>query len=265
MPSRKRNRVTIVIIILSALVVLQTALLIKLWPRKPKIIAKPKIPVVAEVAIIIDDWGYNPNNLNFLKEINIPLDISVLPFLPYSKEVAKQAHFNHKEIMLHLPLEPHPSREVRLEKKVILTNMTKEQILKILDEAIDNAPFCKGINNHMGSLATENKYLMSVIFQEMKKRNLFFVDSLVTRNSICPELAEEFGVKFAERSVFLDNKNDADYIRGQFSSLVKKAKRLGSAIGIGHDHPLTLKLIKELAPETEKQGIKFVFVSELVK
>jgi hypothetical protein len=117
----------------------------------------------------------------------------------------------------------------------------------------------------MGSLATEDRELMSIIFQEIKKSKLFFVDSLVTVNTICSELAEELQVKFGQRSVFLDNKSDEQYIHKQFSLLIKKAKNQGFAIGIGHDHPLTLRVIKELVPEVENQGIKFVFVSELVE
>ncbi len=261
----KSKKIQIVILVLAAAIIFETALLVKFWPRKPKVVIKPKAKIEARIAIIIDDWGYNLTNIDFLKEVGIPLDISVLPFLPYSKEIAEEAHLNAKEVMLHLPLEPHPNTEVSLESRVILVNMNHSQVQKILSDAIKNVPYCQGINNHMGSLATEKKDLMSVIFNEMKKENLFFVDSLVTQKSICKEAAKQAQIKFGQRSVFLDNQSDSQYIRKQFSYLIKKAKRQGFAIGIGHDHPLTLKTIKELAPEMEKQGIKFVFVSEVVK
>ncbi|MDP2938996.1 MAG: divergent polysaccharide deacetylase family protein [Candidatus Omnitrophota bacterium] len=255
----------IIISVLVCLLIVETALLIRFWPKKPKVVERPEVLELARIAIILDDWGYNYHNLNFLKAIDIPLDISVLPFLPYSKKIAKEANLNNKEVMLHLPLEPHPNSQIRLENKVILTAMPKEEVLQILSEALKSVPFCRGINNHMGSLATEKRNLMTIIFKEMRKRKLFFVDSLVTTNSICQELAEELELKFAQRSIFLDNENDADYIRRQLMLLAKRAKRQGSAIGIGHDRRLTLQVIKEIAPEIKKQGIKFVFVSELVK
>ncbi len=261
----KHKKEFIVIVILSLLVIFEAALLIKFWPRKPKVAVRPQAPIVGKIAIIIDDWGYSLHNLNLIREISIPLDISILPHLPYSKEVAKEAYLNKKEILLHLPLEPHPNDNIRLENKVILTTMPKYEVIQIFNQALKSVPYCKGVNNHMGSLATEQKDLMSVIFREMKKKKLFFVDSMVTPNTICSELAEEIGIRFAERSIFLDNKNDAEYIQGQIFSLVRKAKKQGSAIGIGHDRPLTLKVIKEQIPEIEKQGIKFVLVSELVK
>jgi len=39
----------------------------------------------------------------------------------------------------------------------------------------------------------------------------------------------------------------------------------GHAIGIGHDRKVTLEVLKEVMPELDREGFKFVFVSELVK
>ncbi len=51
--------------------------------------------------------------------------------------------------------------------------------------------------------------------------------------------------------------------------MVMKLKNLsrkhGLAIGIGHDRKTTLEVLREAMPELEKEGFKFVFVSELVK
>lgn len=262
---KKHKKELIIILILSMLVVFETALLLKFRLKKTEVAIKPEKKISGRLAIIVDDWGYSLSTINFLKEIDAPIDISVLPFLPYSKEIAQIANSNHKEVMLHLPLEPHPNDKIRLEKNVILASMQKKEVLKILNDALMDVPNVKGINNHMGSLATEKKDLMAVIFSEMKKKKLFFVDSLVTSKSVCFDLAKELKVKFAKRNVFLDNKNDAEYIRKQFSYLIKRAKNQGFAIGIGHDHPLTLKVIQEIIPEIENQGIEIVFVSELVK
>jgi polysaccharide deacetylase 2 family uncharacterized protein YibQ len=39
----------------------------------------------------------------------------------------------------------------------------------------------------------------------------------------------------------------------------------GQAIGIGHDRKITLEVLKEVMPSIEKEGYKFVFVSELIR
>ncbi len=51
-------------------------------------------------------------------------------------------------------------------------------------------------------------------------------------------------IRFSERDVFLDNIQEQAYITGQFAQLKKIARKHGSAIGIGHPYPATLKTLK---------------------
>ena len=46
--------------------------------------------------------------------------------------------------------------------------------------------------------------------------------------------------------------------------LVKKSEELGSAIGIGHVKPKTLKVLIKHIPELQKKGFKFEFVSKML-
>jgi polysaccharide deacetylase 2 family uncharacterized protein YibQ len=97
----------------------------------------------------------------------------------------------------------------------------------------------------------------------IKKKHLFFLDSFVTGNSLAKQLAEEKKVRFAKRDVFLDNHPDPFYIRQQIEQLKKKARINGQAVGIGHDRKTTLEVLREELPGMEKEGYKFVFVSDL--
>jgi polysaccharide deacetylase 2 family uncharacterized protein YibQ len=232
--------------------------------RRRVVPPKPKVKK-AKIAIVIDDWGYNKKNLNFIKDVNFPVNISILPFLPYSAEIANQAKLKNLEIILHLPLEPQGYRRVGLEKKVILTNMSKEKIQQIFSDALKSVPYSKGVSNHMGSKATEDENLMKIIFTEMQGKKLYFLDSFVTPQTVCEKLSREIGVKFAKRAVFLDNEADAYYIRMQLMSLLDDALDDGSAIGIGHDRKLTLDLIKDFVSKIDSEKFELVFVSELVK
>ena len=252
----------IAILILSSIIIIETILLIHLWLSRPRKI--PKIPLVkGEIAIVIDDWGYNLNNLYFLDEIKYPLTVSILPNLGYSKIIASALKKQGAEIILHLPLEPH--EKFRLEQNTILTSMDEETIRNIVTQDLDDIHYAGGVSNHMGSKATEDRRTMGIIFRELKKRNLFFLDSLVSARSICFSLAKSMHLGFARRDIFLDNKEEAGYIRGQLHKLKARARVYGRAIGIGHDHKITLEVLKEVMPELEKEGYQFVFVSELVK
>jgi hypothetical protein len=143
--------------------------------------------------------------------------------------------------------------------------MDEAKIKEIIDLDLSSIQFAKGVSNHMGSKATEDPKTMNIIFNELKNKHLYFLDSFVTGKSVGQELANKINIKFAKRDVFLDNVLDAKYIRQQIYQLKIKARQKGEAIGIGHDRKITLEILKEVMPELEKEGYKFVFVSELVK
>jgi len=221
-------------------------------------------PPIGRIAIILDDWGYNDNGCAFLEKIDIPVAVSILPELNYSQTIARCAHQNNKEVMLHLPLEPHKFFETYPDGYVILSSMAKDKILAKVDKFIKDTPFVVGANNHMGSKASEDKKLMTIIFSYFRKNNLFFVDSFVSADSICEPLAQEKGVSFARRNIFLDNEADSQYIKGQLDQLAEKAKKQGFALGIGHDRPLTQKVLLEQSQRLKDQGFEFVTVKQLI-
>lgn len=233
-------------------------------PRMPRVSRKEAAPK-ALIAIVIDDWGYNLNNTEFIKETKEPFSVSILPNLPFSKTISEAAYNNDKEILLHLPLEPHNEETLGLEKNTILTTMSEKEVRDILRVALEDISHARGVSNHMGSKATEDVDLMKMIFNEMKRNGLYFLDSLVSPNSVCFDLAHKMDVKFAKRSVFLDNKENPDYIIGQIGKLVNKAKVFGYAIGIGHDRHSTLAVLKKYLPKLTESGYKLVTVSELIE
>ncbi|MBL7070638.1 MAG: divergent polysaccharide deacetylase family protein [Candidatus Omnitrophica bacterium] len=230
-------------------------------PRYRSGSAKPR---KGKIAIALDDFGYNMSNLHDVLSINLPLTISILPNLAYSTEVAEEVKGHSIEVMLHLPMEPHNS-ELRLEENTILTGMPSEEVKKLLSEAISEIPGLKGVSNHMGSKATEDRDLMRVVFGELKKRDLYFLDNLVTDKSVCGKMAKEAGVQSASRSVFLDNKADESYIDGQMAQVEELASKTGWVIAVGHDRPATIKVLTRAMPRLREDGFEFVYVSELVK
>ena len=221
----------------------------------------------ARVAIIIDDLGMGGKITRELLAINRPLNFSILPFLPQSKDTAREARKKGFLVMLHLPMEPkgYPGPDKNPGKGAILMNTPRKEIAKIIAQDLSGIPYVQGVNNHTGSRLTEDKEMMSIILKELKKRNLFFVDSKTSDKSVAYREAKRLGLRCAERNVFLDNEIDLDYIKGQIRLLAKIALNEGQAIGIGHAHSLTVQAIKETIPELENQGIEFVLVSELVE
>lgn len=277
---RQENYIRIIYILVSVIIV-ESALLIGSCQREPRVkekiipiekkpsqekvekSAKPRT-YQGKIAIVLDDWGYNLNNAEALKEIKEPLTLAILPRRTYSLTISQLSLELKKEAILHLPLEPHRQPQYRLEPDTIVSSMPKKEIIKILEADIKSVPGIKGVSNHMGSLATENEKLMAVIFAELKKRGLYFLDSF-TGKTVCKKLAGSIGIPYARRHVFLDNKAEREYILGQVETLAKIAAQEGAAIGIGHDRKKTLEVLAECMPDLRKRGFKFVYVSELVK
>jgi polysaccharide deacetylase 2 family uncharacterized protein YibQ len=158
-----------------------------------------------------------------------------------------------------------PRERYRLEKDTILTTMEEAQIKKIIEADLKSIASARGVSNHMGSRATEDLPIMRTIFNELKKRHLYFLDSCVSVNSLSSQLAGEMGIGLAVRDVFLDNRQDPAYIKAQINQLKNLARSRGYAVGIGHDRKNTVEVLKEMMPQLVREGFRFVFISEIVR
>jgi len=217
-----------------------------------------------KVAFIIDDLGYETEVAKKMIELEFPITLSILPFLRYSEFIAEEGRKNNQEIMLHLPMEPSNS-SANPGPGAIQSNMSEEEIRQAVRDCILNFPYIIGVNNHMGSKITENREIMEMALEEIKGYNLFFIDSMTSKDSIAYEVAQEMEIKSAKRSVFLDNENDMEYIKEQMLKVQEIALREGEAIAIGHSRINTFYVLKRMIPELIKAGIEIVPVSELVK
>jgi uncharacterized protein len=226
--------------------------------RKKELTDKPKI------AIIIDDLGYQTEIVERILNLNFPVAVSVLPFLSHSQLVAQMGKEKGMTVLLHLPMEPHNSG-VNPGQGAIFSTMSEEDIRNKVSSNLLNLPNIDGINNHMGSKVTENEEIMRVVLTEIKKRGMFFVDSMTSPNSVGYKLSKEMGIKTAYRSVFLDNEKDLDYIRNQVKLLKEYAIRNGSAIAIGHPYCNTVDVLYEMDSLLQSEGIEIVNLEELLE
>ena len=226
--------------------------------RKRDVVDKPKI------AIIIDDLGYQKDIAERILNLNFPVTISVLPFLSHSQLVAQMGKEKGITVLLHLPMEPHNSN-VNPGYGAIFSTMDEQEIRNKISSNLLNLPNLDGINNHMGSKVTENEDIMKIVLSEIKKRDMFFVDSMTSPDSVGYKLSKEMGIRTAYRSVFLDNEQDIDYIRNQVKLLKDYAIRNGSAIAIGHPYCNTIDVLNELDILLQSEGIEIVRLEELLE
>ena len=240
-------------------------ILFSCYKKEPSPRVFPKEKAKNKVAIIIDDMGYSLKAIQDLCSLNRPLTVSILPFTPLARETARIAHQYGLEVMLHLPLESIIPNEENDIEGLIHSRMSEEEMIQTIEINLDNLPYVKGINNHMGSKITANKELMRIILEQLKKRRLFFVDSVTTNRSIAYKTAQELKIPSAYRHVFLDGEPDEEYIKGKLIELFRLAQKKGRAVGICHPYEETLRVLKENFHLAEKFNLEPVFVSRVVQ
>jgi uncharacterized protein len=223
-----------------------------------------KKPLSPRVAILIDDLGRDSNIARSILEIDAPISLAILPGLPQSKSIAREASEKKRDVLVHLPMESHDREMMNKYKKVLRTEMPKDVLEKETEELLSLVPYSTGVNNHMGSKFTENREVMEVVLKKLKEKNLFFVDSRTTAQTVAYDLAKELHIKTGFRSVFLDNSRETEDIKAEILRLISLSKKNGSVIGIGHPDKHTISAIREMLPVFRENGVELVPVSELV-
>jgi polysaccharide deacetylase 2 family uncharacterized protein YibQ len=217
-----------------------------------------------KLALIIDDGGYNIENFKEMLGTGKRITYAILPNTPHAREAALMAYRDGSEVMLHLPMEPKEEEWYSLEKDTVRTGMDAKRVQKILEDALKQVPHVRGVNNHMGSKATEDPQVMETLMQVLKKEGLYFIDSHTSFQTLGPEMARKVGVASRRNDKFIDREKKIEAIKNAIRLAMRKAKQEGRAVAIGHPHPLTARAIKEMISEIEKEGIRLVFASEVV-
>ncbi len=216
-------------------------------------------------AIVIDDMGFSLEALQEICELRIPITVSILPLSPIAQETAETAHEKGLEVMLHLPCESINHQEGDDNSVIFIhSGMSDEEVRILTEDFLRRVPFIKGANNHMGSKITQNEPIMRTILGVLAERNLFFLDSRTTANSIAYDLARQMGLRSAYRNIFLDSTVGVDFSAGKLVELLKLAKKTGRAIGIGHPFPETLRALKENVHLFKEYDVEPAMASEIV-
>ncbi|MHB8174497.1 MAG: divergent polysaccharide deacetylase family protein [Nitrospirota bacterium] len=216
------------------------------------------------VVIIIDDMGNNLKALDDVLALPGPVAVAVLPLLKDSGATARKAESAGLIVLLHMPMQPKGNPR-GLGPGALLVGMSPGDINEILSKDLASVPGAEGVNNHMGSLLTEDKAAMAALMAGLKSRKLFFVDSLTTAGSVAWRMAKKEGVPYARRDIFLDDSPDEAYIKAQFARLVRLAKKKGVAVAIGHPRPMTMKVLGLELQGLSKQGVRLAKISEVLK
>jgi polysaccharide deacetylase 2 family uncharacterized protein YibQ len=216
------------------------------------------------LAIIIDDVGMSTSRLSAFLDLDADITYSILPGTRYAKRCLSMVQAKGRLPMLHLPMEPTRRKDL-LPPDAITVDLDDREIERRVARSLDELKGVRGVNNHMGSRATQDSRVMENVLSVVKERGLFFVDSKTANETAVAPVARKLGVPLASRTgEFLDDGGNTSRAYEILLDLGRKAQRNGSAIGIGHPHPGTAQAVARALPELEAMGVQIVPVSDLV-
>ncbi|MEM7612968.1 MAG: divergent polysaccharide deacetylase family protein [Pseudomonadota bacterium] len=219
------------------------------------------------IAIIIDDIGYRHIEDHRVLELPPAVAVAVLPESPHGKRIARLAAAQKREVLLHLPMQSlHPGQNnALLGPGALHADMTETALRRRLAASLAAVPQATGVNNHMGSLLTQQPQPMRWLMQALScHRNLYFVDSYTTHLSVAHDIAHDHQLPSIRRDVFIDGDRQESAMRAQLARLLSIAERKGHALAIGHPLPATLELLEEFTQTLDARGIDLVSPAMLV-
>jgi len=211
-----------------------------------------------KLVIIIDDV-HTKAQIDAIKNLGIKLTPSIFPPYVLSKNTNKLAKYV-KHYMIHLPMES-GSRQLNTQSKTLMTSFSAEHIAMRVAEIRTLFPNAKYINNHTGSVFTSDYKSMQRLYVALKRKGFIFVDSCTSNDTKVKKITKKFGDRYIKRDIFIDNTHTIEYIHKQLIKAVKKAKKRGYAIAIGHPHKVTMKALS-LAKNILKD-VRLVYINEI--
>ncbi|HCU79645.1 MAG: hypothetical protein CL789_04800 [Chloroflexi bacterium] len=216
------------------------------------------------IVVVIDDFGYrNDWVLEGFLNLDASLSYAVIPGNQFSSSTGSLIHDKGYELIIHMPMQAVGAAPGEIDFR-LFTTMNKENIYSRIQSALDQFPAAVGMNNHQGSAFTAHPTSMSILASELRRQNLYFLDSVTSANTVGAESMRFAGVPVVERDVFLDSVDDLNYVNEQLDRLAYLSRQHGYAVGIGHVRANTLLALQQSIPRIKQAGHEFVFVSEVV-
>ena len=215
---------------------------------------KPKL------AIIIDDV-HSKEQIKAIKNLRMKITPSIFP--PYA--LSKYSHLLAKEVkyyMIHIPMES-SNKQFNTQDKTLMTSFTDSQIRMRVKELRQLFPDAVYVNNHTGSIYTQDYTAMNKLYHSLRKEGFVFIDSYTIASSKVRKIAHEFGDAYVSRDIFIDNEHTIASIHKQLKKAVVIAKQKGYALAIGHPHKITMKALA--SAKDILKNVELVYINEIYR
>lgn len=217
----------------------------------------------AVLCVVFDDGGQNVSQLKKCVALPFPVTVAVLPRLAHSAESAQIVRKSGNEVILHQPMQA-MNLNVNPGAGAIKPEMTENEVFATLSQNIAEIAPIAGMNNHEGSLITENEVLVSFVLQVAQEKGIYFLDSRTSSATKVPSVAMEMGMGWYQRDIFLDNQKTRENYLAELKKGLDIANKKGHVIMIGHvwSAESLPAFLEEAYPELALKGYRFATVSK---
>lgn len=217
----------------------------------------------ATLVFVFDDAGHNVSQLKKFLTLPFPITIAILPKLEYSKESGQLIRSSGKEAILHQPMQS-VNLKINPGPGAIKPEMSVTEIQTLLKSNISEVGPVAGLNNHEGSLITEDETRIGAVLETANQMGMYFLDSRTSSQTRVPQAAMSMGYGYYQRDIFLDNQKTKENIISELKKGLVIANKKGHAIMIGHiwSADILPGVLNEVYPILKSKGYRFTTVSK---
>src|SRR5690606_11338471 len=143
------------------------------------------------LAIVIDDVTTGAAGLEEMLALPYPLTFAVLPDRPDAGALAKRVSALGHEVILHLPMDAGQVDPQWYVGRPISGQQSDAEIQRLVAEWLTAVPEARGMNNHMGTVATQDECVVRAVLEVARRHGKYVLDSLTTENTVMPRAAAE--------------------------------------------------------------------------
>lgn len=219
----------------------------------------------AQIALIVTDLDRSPLKLYraFLKS-PVLFSIALRPDKPEAVRMGREVRQENHEVLLHLPMEPKGYPRVDPGKDAILLDLSRIEIEERITRCLSAIGPVQGVVSRLGSAALNDPDVMRAVLDELKRRDLPFIDSHPSGPSMVEEIGEETGARTLTVGASLDDdKGTAASVRARIKEMTATAVQRGSLIVMVRPSALVLDVLESELPRIKAQGVELVPISRV--
>ncbi len=219
----------------------------------------------AQIAFIVTDLDRSPIKLyrSFLRS-PVLFSVALRPDKSEAARVAKEVRQQNHEVLLHLPMEPKGYPRVDPGKDAILLDLSRIEIEDRITRCLSAIGPVQAVVSRLGSAALNDPDVMRAVLDELKRRDLPFIDSHPSGPSMVEQIGEETGARTLTVGASLDDdKGTAASVRAKIKEIAATAVQRGSLVVMVRPSALVLDILESELPRIKAQGVELVPISRV--